>query len=265
MLSIGITTFKRRLDLVKNLITQIRSFDENIDILITINADNEEAFDEKYRKSLLEFLTTVKNTYPIFFPSFTGLSKMWNTLIVHSPTDHILVLNDDIRFENSQIIPSIKSAITAIKQDIDPAKELLILNNSWSHFVISKQIAHKLKYFDERLIAFGEEDGDMYWRFINTFKAFPSQISIDGISNISEGRDICASNIETTMLCGTQRPIFNTKFIYDYKYKKSFLGIKGMFNYTSKCISKTVQQYPYEKFKRDNKHNIKNFKEITKD
>ena len=263
MLSIGITTFKRRFDLLKDLINQIRSFDEDINILITINADNDEDFDEEYRKSVLEFLSTVKNTYPIFFPSFTGLSKMWNTLIVHSPTDHILILNDDIRFKNSQIIPSVRSVIINKKKVIDPAKELLIINNSWSHFVISKQIAHKLKYFDERLIAFGEEDGDMFWRFIKTFGSSPNQIEIEGISNIAEGRDLSISNIETTKLCGSERPVFNTKFIYEYKYKKSRWGIKGMFNYVSKCVSNTLQQYPYEKFKWDNKHNIKKFDNIV--
>lgn len=262
MLSIGITTFKRRFDLLKNLTNQIRSFDENINILITINADNDEDFDEEYRKSLLEYLATVKNAYPVFFPSFTGLSKMWNTLILHSPTDHILILNDDIRFEDSNIIPAIKSEINKNKCKNDLKNDLIIINNSWSHFVISKQIAHKLKYFDERLIAFGEEDGDMFWRFIKTFDSSPNQIEIEGISNIAEGRDLVISNIETEKLCGSQRPIFNTKFIYEHKYKKSRWGIKGMFNYSSKCLSKTLQQYPYEKFKLNNKHNIKKFDKI---
>jgi len=261
MLSIGITTFKRRFDLLKNLINQIRNFDNDIKILITINADNEEDFDEEYRKSLLEYLSTIKNAYPVFFPAFTSLSKMWNTLIIHSPTDHILILNDDIKFEDSQIIPLIEARIMQ-KNNEDLKSDLLILNNSWSHFVISKQLAYKLKYFDERLIAFGEEDGDMFWRFEKTFKVKPKQISIGGISNIAEGCEISASNIETTKLCGSERPVFNKEFLYNYKYKKAFYGIKGMFDYKSKCINNTLQQYPYEKFKQDNKHNIRKFDNI---
>lgn len=264
MLSIGITTFKRRFDLLKNLINQIRSYDENINILITVNADNDEDVDEDYRSSLLEYLSTVKNTYPIFFPAFTGLSKMWNTLIVHSPTDHILILNDDINFENFEIIPLINAELAQKKGENDSEKDLLIINNSWSHFVISKQIAHNLKYFDERLIAFGEEDGDMFWRFIKTYKHSPSQITIEGISNIAEGRAVPASNIETVKLCGSERPIFNTEFIYNCKYKKAFWGIKGMFNHCSICKEKTSQQYPYEEFKWKNKQNIKKFTKIIK-
>ena len=64
MLSIGITTFKRRLELVKNLIKSIRSIDEDIEIIVTVNADYKQDFDENYRKNLCEFFAGVKNCYP---------------------------------------------------------------------------------------------------------------------------------------------------------------------------------------------------------
>ena len=39
MLTIGITTFKRRFELVESLIKKIKTFEPNIEIILTINAD----------------------------------------------------------------------------------------------------------------------------------------------------------------------------------------------------------------------------------
>jgi len=256
MLSIGITTFKRRFELLKSLVNSIKSFDENIEIIITINADYEQEFDENYRKSLCEFISSTKNCYPVFFPSFTSLSKMWNTLILHSTNEHILILNDDLIFDNENIIPEILNKISNKKNEIDSNVDLFTINNSWCHFVISKKMAYKLKYFDERLLAWGEEDGDMVWRFIKEFGEPPTNINIEGIRNLYEGYDIQPQNIDSEKACRAFRPKFNRHWAYKHKYKKSILGIKGMFDYTCKRVIKDEQQYPYEKFKWENKDKL---------
>lgn len=252
MLSIGITTFARRFDLLKRLIKDIRGIDKDIEIIVTINADYQKEFDEQYRSELCSFLSQVNNCFPIFFPSFTSLSKMWNTLIIHSSNEHILILNDDINFNNEQIIAEITNKISARKGKIDPYCDLFTINKSWSYFVISKEIAHKLKYFDERLLAFGEEDGDMVWRFIKEFGFKHENIEIDGLKNIGEGYEIRPANLNSQEACGAFRPIFNREQLYKRKYKKAFWGIKGMFDYKCIKILNDVQQYPYEEFKRAN-------------
>jgi len=252
MLSIGITTFKRRLQLLKNLIKQIRHFDKFVDILVTVNGDNDAQFDESYRKDLLNFMAQTDNVFPIFFPSFSGLSKMWNTLIIHSPTEHILILNDDIILnEDSNIFPTISEVIQR--------EELFVLNDSWAHFVISKKIAYLLKYFDERLLAFGEEDGDMVWRFIQMFGKPPPDVIVRGISNICEGYHISPTNIETCMVGRRQVPKFNRYFMFNHKYRftNNAEDIKGMFDAPCQKLLQDVQQYPYEEFKEKNKWNIK--------
>jgi hypothetical protein len=253
MLSIGITTFKRRYNMVENLIKQIRSFDEDISILITVNADYKTPFDEEYRKNITNLASNTQNCFPFVFPTFTSLSKMWNTIIVNAPTDYVLVLNDDIDLASEKVLQELKEIIKDNNPDkIAPKKDLFTINKSWSHFVISKQIAHKLKYFDERLLAFGEEDGDMYWRFIKQYGFEPKDITLEGILNVREGCDKKIENIEMQNLCGSQRPVFNRKWLFLKKYKKFPFGLKGLFDYKVISILSDKQQYPYEEFKRKN-------------
>ena len=44
---------------------------------------------------------------------------------------------------------------------------LFIINRSWSHFVISKDIVKKVGWFEERLPGTGQEDGDYRARMEN--------------------------------------------------------------------------------------------------
>lgn len=247
-LSIGITTFKRRYKLVESLVKQIRGFDQDINILITVNADYKETFDEKYRQNILNLAANTPNCFPIVFPTFTSLSKMWNTLIINSPTEYTLVLNDDLKFDNETIIPGIQEYIQNIKKSRD---ELFLVNNSWSHFVISKKIAHKLNYFDERLLAFCEEDGDMVHRYIRAFGEKPHNLEIDGISNMYEGYQIAPSNMEIQTVGTRFTPKFNRNWLFSKKYIKFPVGIKGLFDYRVLQILSDKQQYPYEEFKRE--------------
>jgi hypothetical protein len=243
-LSICITTFKRREEYVKKLVSFFRSICDN-DILIAINSDYKEEERPEYRKRLLRFISDYDNVYPNFYPSFTSLSKMWNELVIHSNTSHCLVLNDDLNISNTNIIKELET--------ID--NDFFTLNGSFAHFVVSQTMLNQMNYFDERLLAFGEEDGDMVWRYIEKFNSGIPVANIQGISNIGEGYKIKPSNMKSCEAEGACRPSFNRKFLFDKKYSPGG-RIIGMFGSPHEKVAENLNQYPYEKFKLDNIDNL---------
>lgn len=219
---------------------------------MAVNADYKEEFAEEYRKNILQLASETKNCFPVLFPTFTSLSKMWNTVIINSTNEFILMLNDDIEFENENILDTVKSKIAEIKKLNELSTELFLINESWAHFVASKKIIDRLGYFDERLLAFGEEDGDMVWRYIKIFGKRPENIKIDGLSNVQEGYKIPHPNMQVEDIKDIRFvPKFNRDFI-NKKYKRVLFGIKGMFDHKVKAVIPNLKQYPYEKFKREN-------------
>lgn len=245
-LSIGITTFRNRLNEVKKLVKDIRGYDAEIPILITINTNHNEILPENYRKDILHFCADQNFIYPLMFPQYTGLPKMWNNLIIHSSTTHILILSDDVLFDNPMAIMSIRSYIQK--------KEMFEVNWGYGSFVISKEFAWKMKYFDERLIAYGEEDGDWMTRHKNLFGNIPEKIAIGGLPNRILNRlgHSYDSNIDCMPVSrdtdGGHKPVINRKVIQ----------AKQDENWEDR------QQYPYEMFIEENRHNLTKFTEINR-
>jgi len=249
-LTIAITTFEKRLPLVKNLITNIRKSCSN-DIVLVVNADNEKDMDESYRRDLLLFCSDTPNCYPIFCPEFKSLPKMWNTAVIFSKNEHVLLLNDDIDYTNSNAISKIEDIINNYNLSC------FRINYSYSHFVISKTVLHTIGYFDERLCAHGEEDGDFVLRYIEYYKQQVPEVAVAGITNIA-AYDLIGGEFETH---DGNKPKFNREFILT-KWIEDPAGIMGMGQNPVKRILDDYQQYPYEMFVRNNKHNIKKFQDI---
>jgi uncharacterized protein YbgA (DUF1722 family) len=65
--SVCITTFSKRFNFLEKLVSQVRSF-SNCDILISINGDYKQEFNNEYRKQILNLCLKYDNIYPIFFP-----------------------------------------------------------------------------------------------------------------------------------------------------------------------------------------------------
>ena len=114
--TIAITTFAKRYDYIVNLIPQIRNYTDNKIILI-INGEKDGEFDETYRKNVLELCAKYNNVYPTMFVETRGLCKMWNTGLILSDKDDILILNDDIEI--------LSTRNDSIKQYVDSGMELL--------------------------------------------------------------------------------------------------------------------------------------------
>ena len=241
--TIGITTFSKRIDFVSTLIKQIRSYTD-LDIILTINGDYKEEFKEEYRKKILKLCLLYDRVYPIFFIEQRSLSKMWNTILIHSKTNYCLILNDDIKINTNNIFRK----ITELKDD---SITITTFNNSYSHFMCDKKIIDELGYFDERLLGFGEEDGDIKYRYIEKFKELPKNVNVNGLINIvSPIRD---ENIKK----GVGK---YSKFNKDFARKKYTQDDSAeVYLWGGKKWRKNIEDliiYPYEKFYQENKNNL---------
>lgn len=246
MITIGISTYQDRFQSLKKLVNSIRK-DLNNDIIIAVNGMPDEQMNEQYRTELMKFCSQHHSVYLIMFPEMRALAKLWNEIIVHARTEFIYMLNDDVEFGNSDVINYITEKTAEEQLFLCPA-------SSWSHFVISKSIAHDLGFFDERLLGIGEEDGDMEWRFINKFGYKVKQYEFPGIFNKGE-YDNTNKKLDTHV---NNKAKFNQQFIYNQKYFEDAGGIKGMFDYPMRASSLygNIIQYPYEIFFQNNKHRL---------
>lgn len=245
-LTICIVTFKKRLNLFKNLVSNIKTIYPDINILVAINGEYQEDFCNTYREDILNFISSQKNVFPIMVPEFRSLAKLWNTLLIFSKTEYNLVLNDDVVFCEQNILETIQEYSNQTKS------QLFTINYSWSHYVITKTILDDLGYFDERLLCLGHEDGDMVWRYIKMYGNNIPNISISGIYNIAD-YESKPTNMDCTV---DNKPTFNFTFIEE-KYKKdTSSNISGMFGSPHSKHIEDYNQYPYEKFYYKNKNNL---------
>jgi hypothetical protein len=235
--SIGITTFSKRLHMVSKLISQIRETDEH-KIILCVNGEKDGNFDEEYRKSILNLCIKYDNIYPVFFIEMRGLSKMWNTILNTSTDNNVLMLNDDLEICNDELFLHINSYINSIN-----FSSLTKINNSFSHFLVKKDIINQVGYFDERLLGFGEEDGDITFRFQKN-KIPIHNINLSGFVNIVS--EIRHEHVKNGI--GKYSKI-NRDYIYGEKYHADYTSeIKGMFDTPMKQVLEDVNCYPLEKY-----------------
>lgn len=241
-ITIGITTFEARFDrYFVPLLKRIREYTDN-EIVVAVNGENGRPFGEEYRRNLLRYMAEFDNVYPIFFPQFRGLSKLWNSIAIHATHDHILMLNDDIMIEDSNFMNEVSNLVNR-----NEGKTFLI-NRSWSHFLINREELDTLGYFDERLLGIGQEDGDMTWRYIKQYgEAIPS-FKIRGFKNYSEETVTSYKPINVQTHSGTKYSLFNRKFIQEEKYSPAVEGIRGMFDTAATLKDPGERQYPNERF-----------------
>jgi hypothetical protein len=247
-ISIGITTFEHRFEkYFVPLLTRIREFDHETEILVAINGEHEKEFGEGYRSRILSFIAGMERVYPVVFPRFRGPTKLWNTLVIHATSDHVLILNDDIMVTDRDFM---KDMCRAIRQNQGRS---FVINRSWSHFLISRQEIDELGYFDERLLGIGEEDGDMTWRYIQRYGRPLASVSMKGFVNYSEetASNYAPQNIKSRP--GMKYSQFNRDVMFQVKYAKDAAGTKGMFDEPVILKDPGKEQYPNERFYREHK------------
>jgi len=244
--SICITTFSERYNQLEKLISEIRSF-TNQEILICVNGNYGVDFDEEYRRKVIELSLLHEKIYPIFFPEQRGLAKLWNTLVIHSPNDWCLLLSEDVSIKTNSFFETLSSKLP-------DSPDLKIINGSFAHFVVHKKILYELGYFDERLLGFGHEDGDMIFRYIEKYDKWIEDYRINGIEH--HNSDVIDKNIKLQLGCH-KYSFFNKLFLFERespKYVSDVNGVKSSFGYSAIRVLKEDNQYPYEQFFLENKN-----------
>jgi hypothetical protein len=245
---IGITTFSLRYDFVESLVKTIRTLGIDNNIFLCVNGEKDSNFSEEYRKKILNLCLLYPNVFPIFFVEMRGLSKMWNTLLIHSSKENVLLLNDDINLVNENMFEVVSNHIKS-----EEYYGLSKINGTFSFFVVNKNVIDELGYFDERLLGFGEEDGDITYRMLESKNKDVYQLYVQGVHNIVS--DIRHTHVKPGI---GKYSFFNRNFIFSSKYccENPKSKISGMFGMPCDKILSDVNLYPYEKFFKDNKEKL---------
>tara|TARA_B100000809_G_scaffold46738_1_gene41148 strand:- start:13367 stop:14218 length:852 start_codon:yes stop_codon:yes gene_type:complete len=157
--SIGVVTYVNRyeihfLPLIKRLVTVF----PDTQIVIAVNGYYDAEVQQRYLKQISALLNQYKNVDVITYDTGQSLSKLWNQLIIHSKTDKTLIFNDDIKIASNFRGKLERSGILN--------ESCGLINASWSHFLMSKQIIQKNGWFDERFPGVGYEDQDFEIRLV---------------------------------------------------------------------------------------------------
>lgn len=248
--SIGISTFSKRIDMLKELLVSIRLHRPTVPILIAINGTHKQKFDEDYRRNVLQIITEYQFVYPIFFPQMRGYAKLVNTLVVHSPEEKLVLLQDDTTITSHRFFDELEILLPKIDR-------MCRFNGSFSQGCYTKRGMIELGWFDERLLGFGEEDGDIIYRYIDKYgEEFPNYNLPDFINIVSDIRD------ENIIPGAWKYTLFNRQFIGFWtpgsgKYvHREDSRIEGMFGMPMTKVLDDVEQYPYEQFYLDNRDTL---------
>jgi hypothetical protein len=152
-LSIGIATFMNRYDdCLVPLIYKLTKLFPDCEIIIVANGHILRREQEVYLKKISLFCSNFENVKLFMHNNPRGLSEIWNQIIRVSSNEDVLILNDDVDLK----IEFNKSILEVLTRH----KEITLLNNSWSHFLINKSLMKTVGGFDEGLKEIGGEDDD---------------------------------------------------------------------------------------------------------
>ena len=157
---ICITTFSKRFSYVENLVNSIRD-QTDLDIFININGDYKKNINDEYRNKILNLCLKYKNIYPRFYNIFRSYGYMCNDYICNGGKLYNIITNDDIVIKNNFL-----NDFLNFIDSLNLSNTLIRVNNSFSTFLISRELARKNKFYDERYIGLGCEDSDFYHRLL---------------------------------------------------------------------------------------------------
>jgi hypothetical protein len=223
--SIGITTYSYRFEkFLINLVKEIRR-DKNNEIILAINGNYKQPFDEKYRKNVLNFCGEYENIYPFMFPNFRSLAKMWNNIAINATNNYIVMLNDDISIFDPVFWKS-------VEDNIEKYQTSFKMDHTFCYFVVKRDELNQLGWFDERYLGIGWEDTDFIDRYEKAYhRKFLDILGVPGAKRFTDFENV----------------IVNQRVIYKYSVFNNEIYDKKL---------PFVPQYPHEKFFWENKEKL---------
>lgn len=224
--SIGITTYSYRFEkYLVPLLDAIRLYRSNT-IILGINGNHKEDFDEDYRKKVLQLASEKKGVFPFIYPNFRSLAKIWNNIIINASHEYILILNDDTSV--------LSLFFDTVEKAIEEHKTSFRMDSMFCYFVAKKSEINQLGWFDERFLGIGWEDTEFMERYKRSLDRDLLNITfVPGIKT-----HICSENclINQRKACG-KYTAFNEEVYHKIHHKE---------------LPSTSPQYFHEVFYREN-------------
>jgi len=244
--SIGITTYEKRFEkYFKPLIKQIKKYRPEAELIITINGEHNQKFNESYKKEILTFINNYSNIYPIIYPNFRSLSKLWNNCLINSSNDRVLILNDDITIESEAFFDKLEHIANNFNGSFK-------INGSWSHSFLNRKEINEVGWFDERYLGIGEEDGDFEWRWQKKYNTPFRMAYLPNIINHVDQNE-CLIGMKKA---NNKYSKFNLDFSHE-KYKESEEGFDyGIMGKKLICVNENPRYHQAEKFYWENKDKL---------
>lgn len=208
-------------------------------VFLVINGDQNRDTDALLRSKFLAEALQLYPVEPICFASGRGMAEMWNAGARYSYANKIIFLNEDLIIQPSLL----EEALSLIDAALD-SSGLVVLNQSFGHFGVTRDALIKCGWFDERFLGFGEEDGDFAWRFVQTFGRDPLQISHGAINNSASG----SGYEHFASRKGMKYSLLNHLILQNI-YEFSNGEGQGLFGTAARYVSRVERQYPYERFR----------------
>lgn len=150
--SIGMVTYVARYNIFKKNFLNLYNNFPDVPIVICVNGYYDKTRQGKYLIEIKNFLKKFDTVTVVAYEEPQALSKLWNQIIMNSKTEKFFIFNDDIEFSPFFRRDVLSSNVFQF--------DICTINNSWSHFLLSKSVVKKVGWFDERLFGVGGEDWD---------------------------------------------------------------------------------------------------------
>jgi hypothetical protein len=179
-----------------------------------------------------------------FTGDYISFSQMINEAVLCTESEFMIFINPKAKVQKEDIIKIIDSLCNGY------CLSNIMAFGLWG---TTKQLFREIGMFDERLIGFGEEDGDITYRMISKKGKDVYRLYVQGVYNIVS--DIRHEHIKSGV---GKYSWFNRDFTFNKKYncQNAISGISGMFGMVCDQILTDEKLYPYEKFFKENKEKL---------
>jgi hypothetical protein len=205
VLQIAITTYVDRYEsFFKPLYKSLRRVFPDISLYVAVNGFHDKSIQDPYLERFHNELCTDDMGLGTFIlhDKPVGLTRLWNELLSQGNCKTTLVLNDDLK-----IYPWFRAWIE--KRQWNPS--ITLINGSWSHFFLNKEVLNYVGWFDENFRGIGFEDMDYtarcVWKgvlidnlscqYIRHLNHQPSRTSFDNQSSTLWGPKYSSINHDT--------------------------------------------------------------------
>lgn len=259
--SITIQTYVHRFEpYFKPLLARVHKQRPNVEKVVFVNGQHKEKFDENYRREMLQYASYFSNTFLLMSPIVRGCAFMWNNSINYTSGDYVLVLSDDVIVLDGFFDEF--EAMLATNHEL--GDESFRINTHWGHFCMYRQdvldITNRVGYFDERLIGFGEEDGDWMWRYQDRFNRHMRNYGTNKMPYNTDEKCLPGKNTRThsnSKYSAFNREFMESKMEMDPNSTNNACGLYRTYTPKVKDGMTVVQDlYPAERWYRENIHKL---------